>query len=381
MEFQVKDITSQPLYLQIEDSLRRRIEYGELKAGSQIPTELELEEAFQVSRTTVRTAITNLVNDGLLCRVQGRGTFVTERGAESNRMRQKQLLLEQENKIIGVVIAGLAGYQPSTVIRGIETVLKANGFSLMLLTSNINPDIEKDNLERLLRANVQGIIIWPSGHRSDSVECVMEVSRILPVLLVDCYFRGVDIPYVVSDNFGGAYEAVDYLVSRGFKQIGFVTTISPVQVGTLTSVSDRYRGYMMALENNNITADEELLFSHWDATLESAESFAKYVRENHVDAVLIQNDNVLVQVVKGCQQVGISIPEELSIIGFDDSEILTSLNLPVSSVRQRWYDMGITAGRTMIKMVCGEHNALDRQIVLPTRLIIRDSEGGAISGY
>ncbi|MCK9221232.1 MAG: GntR family transcriptional regulator [Limnochordia bacterium] len=366
---QSKDQTSKPLYSQIEDALRRRIEYGEFKSGCQIPTEIELMETFQVSRTTVRTAVANLVNDGLLCRVQGRGTFVAEQETKVSTPSRERV--SQENMSIGVVIAGLMGYQPSTVIRGIEAALRANDVNLMLLSSNINPDIEKENLERLLRADVQGIIIWPSGHQEDAVRRIVETSQVVPVLLIDCFFRGIDLPYVVSDNFGGAYEAADYLISRGCQRIGFVSTMSPTEPGVLSSISERYRGYVMALENNGMVADEALLFSHWNYSFEHT-SFAEYVKRNQIDAILIENDNVLVQVVKVCQEKGIRIPDDLTIVGFDDSQILSSLSFPVSSVRQRWYDMGYTAGRMMIKMIYGEHSILDRQIVLPIRLMIRD---------
>lgn len=369
VENQSKDVTSKPLYSQIEDALRRQIEYGDLKVGCQIPTELELMEMFEVSRTTVRTAIANLVNDGLLCRAQGRGTFVVDTKQTTNESFRERC--SQENMTVGVVIAGLSGYQPSTVIRGIDAAFRVDDFNLMLLSSNIDPDIEKENLERLLRANVRGIIIWPSGRREDAVRRIVETSKIVPVLLIDCFFRGIDLPYVVSDNYGGAYEAVEHLISDGFRRIGFVSTTSPNEPEIVSSICDRYRGYVMALENNGIEVDERLLFAHWRYS-QGKSSFPEYVKRNHVDAALIENDNVLVQVVKVCQETGINIPGDLKIVGFDDSQVLSNLGFPVSSVRQRWYDMGLTAGRMMIKMIYGELDALDRQIVLPTKLVIRD---------
>lgn len=75
--------------------------------------------------------------------------------AESNRTRQKQLLLEQDNRTIGVVIAGLAGYQPSTVIGGIGAALKSSGFNLMLLTWNLDLDVERNKGKKLLSSHLQ----------------------------------------------------------------------------------------------------------------------------------------------------------------------------------------------------------------------------------
>lgn len=346
-----------PLYKQIRDDLRCKIESGHFPTGKPIESEASLAEMYGVSTITVRNAILELVNEGLLYRVQGKGTFVQENTSAG-----------RQSNLIGFVVPFFNEYVTS-VMEGIERISQVFGYNLIIKNSNDNLDEERDNILELINSDVRGLIVWPVipevGAQPTDVLRQLRKER-FPLVLVDQKLPGFDSSTVVSDNFGGAYQAVTHLVQTGAQRVGFVR-----QGPFLSSIRDRYDGYVAALLNHCIEYEESLVFS--ENAPENTDKFEEYLKCAKPEALFVQSDTVALGVKYALEKLGYGIPEEIKLVGFDDLESVRHLDVPLTTVAQLREDIGAFSARLLFGQIEGKD--MVRHIVVPTRLVIRASTG------
>lgn len=195
------------------------IESGELKPGQQLPTEFELIERYQVSRTTVREAVASLVHEGLLRRFQGKGTFVTERRIKTPAFAiVMPYLFATDLRDFG---AG-ADVIP-LMVQAIEAECRADRAKMVLLLDNKELCRERENLLSLMNSGFDGAIVNYIGGE-ENLDCLDAILRDgPPLVLIDRYVDGLPADYVVSDNAAGAAGAVDALAEAGFPDVIYVT--------------------------------------------------------------------------------------------------------------------------------------------------------------
>jgi len=351
------------IYHQIAGLLRDQILRGELEPGSKLSPELDLAEMHQISRGTVRQAILLLVAEGLVERVQGKGTFV--RRIETDI---------PAGGVIGLTLPYARDSLTIDILLGAENAAKSRGYSLLFSYTDEDIQQEAIDIKRMRAENAKGFIIFPSTNVTYDETIWQLKKEDFPFVLVDRYFANLHSEYVGVDNLGGAYHATEHLLNLGHRRIGFVGA-SDTQT---TSVNDRFHGYQRALSDHGINFRDHWRCSysvaHHDEESEINE-IRKFLRqETRPTAIIAINDYTAIKIVRAARAEGLSIPDDLAVIGFDDIQQASQLEIPLTTVAQPRYEIGVRAAHILIDRLKGVKSVLT-QVILPTSLVIRESCG------
>ncbi|MCG8346515.1 MAG: GntR family transcriptional regulator [Chloroflexales bacterium] len=355
-----------PLYLQLADYLRRQIDIGALKPYDRLPPEIDLAANLAVSRGTVRQALDLLVKQGLLQRIPGKGTFVTEPD------------LRPGAQLIGIVVPYLRDSLTSDMLRGAENTLRRNNYSLIFCHSEGDLALEYEQIKRLMREGVSGMILFPLAVAEEAMLLTRILSANIPLVLLDRRLPGVKADCVLVDNMGGAYRAVEHLIELGHRHIACIR--SPDQP---SSVLDRVRGYEQALRDEGILPLAAVpLALHRHRAVD--EEMALYTNEelapidmllrasNPPTALFCINDIIAFGVMHYLLARGLRVPDDIAIVGFDDIPLAPYMPVPLTTVAQPKYEIGVRAAELLLARLAGK-KSLGRELALPTSLVVRES--------
>jgi len=363
--------SAKALYTQLSAHLRERIFDGSLPPGSRLPTELELARDLQISRGTVRQALSALENEGLIERTQRRGTFVRSPSAAS----APGTLAAQRR--IGLILSRLGNELDIDIMIGVEQIAKSRGYQVSFAYSEERAEEQSRDIARLRADRVAGIIIFPLSDITNDDSIYQLLSNGMPVVLVDRYLPDLDTDYVTPDNTGGGFRATEHLIILGHTQIGFVYG----SIGTLmtTSVRDRYEGYRKALRTYNLSDDESLMAQLPPSCVPDAGgNYDRYLSlPGRPSAIFAANDDIALQLMQSARRLGLRLPEDLAIVGFDDLRFAAHLSPPLTTVAQPRMDVGMRAGNLLINRIEGRDGP-KQHIELPTSLVVRASCGARL---
>lgn len=356
-----------PKYLQLADYLRRQIVSGAWSPNYRLPPEIDLAKELAVSRGTVRQAMDVLVNQGLLQRTAGKGTFVTVPNTPPSSQR------------IGIVVPYLRDSLTTDMLRGAENVLRRNGYSLILCHSENDLALERTQIERLQAEDVSGLIIFPIGAPDESALLTRLVRPGTPIVLIDRRLPGIVADCVVADNVGGAYRAVEHLLALGHRRIVCVSV--PEQP---SSVVDRVRGYEQAMRDADVLPLPVVtLMLGAQAGYDSVPTYTAaelapidqaLALHDSPTALFCVNDFIALGVMQHVLARGLGVPHDLAIAGFDDIVLAPYMPVPLTTIAQPKYEIGAQAAQLLLDQIA-HAAAPGREIVLPTRLIVRASTG------
>lgn len=352
------------LYTQVITHFRAKILDGSLVVGARLPTELAIAEEFGISRGTVRQAMTALVNEGLLERVPGRGTFVRS-AAKVEPAHRIGLLLSYRNSELDLHI-----------LSGVEHTAKSRGYLVSFAYTEESADEQARDINRLRADGVAGLIIYPLSNRTHDEAMGKLHAAGFPFVLIDRYLTEIDSDYVTSDNVGGSYRAVQHLIILGHTHIAFCYSTAATVL--TTSVRDRLTGYRKALDEYGIAHDASTeLFR--PVTGKPAHDY--YVdllsSANRPTAILTANDGEAIMIIGAAKQLGIRIPEDLALVGFDNLRLTEHTTPPLTTVAQPARDIGARAADLLINRIEGQPGA-SKHIELATNLVIRESCGAKL---
>ncbi len=360
------------LHTQLMTYFRERILDGRLRAGTRLPTDEKLAALYQLSRDSVRQALVLLANEGLIERVQGRGTFVSQppsNGSPVIQLKQKQ---------IGLVLNRTLRTQLTmNLLAGVEQAAKSHGYNVSFTYAEGDQEQQARDIARLRANHVSGMIIWAVGDTTQDASIQQLQADHIPLVLIDRHFPGLAIDYVGSDNVGGGYRATEHLLILGHGRIGFVFA----QEETLhtTSVYERWQGYCQALQKYGVPYDETLVVPDFrqppTGTREGLIEFLQ--RPDRPGAIFAVNDYVALDVMQAAKAIHLRIPEDLAVVGFDDLEFTAHVNPPLTTIMQPFIDIGLRACTLLISRIEGMVGA-PKHIELPTSLIIRESCGAPL---
>ena len=361
-----------PLYLQLLNQLRHLILSGQWAPGSRILSETELQNQLNISRSTIRQALRNAEADGLIERVPGKGTFVSRSPSSTSQ------------RLIGYITMDLTSsdlqYQ---LLSGFESAAREKGYRILF--SNSRNDLLEENrlLDQLLADKVSGIFIWPILEEAPSRRLLQLIDQaVLPIMLMDRSLPDVACDYVTSKNYEGAYTATQYLISLGHKNIAFLSH----PLINLLPVNERLRGYRAALDEAGLPSDKpkligtnreigtrQALEAYGAGTGPEIEEIAHCLQQpQRPTAIFALNDVIALLVLKAATLVGLRIPDDLSLIGFDDIELAAHLDVPLTTVAQDSFGLGKRGAELLIERIEG-YNGPPRQETLPTQLRVRAS--------
>jgi len=376
---------------------RERIRDGRLPAGTRLPADGELAAKYQISRDTVRQALALLVNEGLIERVQGRGTFVSQpasNGSPVTQLKQKQ---------VGLVLnRTLRTHVNMNLLVGVEQAAKSHGYSVSFTYAEGNQEQQARDIARLRANHVLGMIIYLTGDSTHDASIQQLQADHVPLVLIDRYIPDLAIDYVGVDNAGGGYRATEHLLILGHKRIGFI--FSYEETLQTTSVYERWQGYCKALQKYGVPYDETLVVPDLNPCYQAAEwpissvpndetlvvpDFRQLQADTHEglvgflerpdrpSAIFAVNDYVALDVMQAAKAIHLRIPEDLAVVGFDDEAFAAHVNPPLTTIVQQSIDIGLRAGTLLISRIEGIVG-VPKHIELPTNLIIRESCGAQL---
>ncbi|MDQ8734496.1 GntR family transcriptional regulator [Paenibacillus sp. LHD-38] len=338
---------ARPLYSRIYKELKNKIESGDYKVDQQIPTEIELAEMHGVSRITSKRALIELEREGLIYRKRGSGSFV-------KKLDNRSLSSISEGKIISMILPyvaanGLLGY-----IHGATDYLDDKGYYLAIHSSNWSKDKEKELIYSLPRRGVSGILLYPVSTLKNLDAVYSLYMNRHPIVTIDQYYDNVPVGSVTSDNFNGGYTAASKLIELGHRNIAFVSSIN---LQYRSSVRDRFYGYCKALQDAAISVDGDIIVDDFIDKYESSEkpefvqSLIDRLLEKGVTAIQAEHDHLAVDLVRAAVERNVMVPEDLSIVGFDNHEISANIEIPVTTINQNFYEIGKQAAAMLVDQI------------------------------
>jgi len=346
-----------PQYFQLQTWLAEQIQEGIFKPQDRIPTEEELVQLTGLARATVRQALQNLVGLGYLTRKKGLGTFVTI-----------PQLSTQKQTIVGIIVPDIrSGYAPE-LARGVEDKAAKSKHSLMVCSSDDLFIKAEFHANRLIENSVSGVIYIPTASPDAKNKMIVQKfkERNIPVVLADRSIPNLEIDHVTTDNLDGAYKLTTYLISKGHSKIAFVFS------NIVSTERLRFEGYKKALGDHSIQYDPSIVVSHPGPF--SDEQFAKYAQtvlklRKKISAVFAAHDRIAYTFYSVAKSMGVSFPEDLSIVGYDD---LQAHNIPLTTMHQPIYEMGEESMKMISTRIRASKDG-PKSVVLASYLVERES--------
>lgn len=327
-----------PKYLELISWIHEQIETQKLLPGQKLYSENTLKDMFHVSRQTVRHAIGILEDKGVVKRVRGSGTYINA-DRRSKRMR------------VSVVTTYVDGYIFPRTIQGIENVLLDAGYSVQIAFTNNRHEREKTVLEDIInRDEVSGLIVEPtkSGIPNPNLQLYRELLKArVPVIFINSYYPQLEIPHVSINDYMAGRKMTKYLISMGHERIGGIFKLDDGQG------KDRFAGYMDAMFDAGLPVEDGKVV--WVDTLEKEhlEKTEEKVLERFRDctAVFCYNDEVAFGLLGIFKRHGIRVPEDVSVVSVDDSELAVLGDVPLSSAPHPMERLGEKVAKNLLRMM------------------------------
>jgi DNA-binding LacI/PurR family transcriptional regulator len=360
-----------PMYLQLLNQIREQIVSGKWEPGRQLPTEAELASELNISRVTVRQALQAAVDEGLVTRTAGKGTFV---GSNHDKPRI--------DGFVGYVVPHLSSSFNVQIMLGAESVLRCEGYQMIFCNSEAKIEEENQLLNRLATEGMAGCIIQPVQGSNEGRALRKIVAKRFPVVMIDRLVSGIDADVVMSDHFGGGYAVVQHLLEQGYTDILYAAN----PMIQLYSVAERARGYKTAMLDARLEprapfvagSSAELGFIQSPIAFAQREAatitaIAEYLQTSSRPQVIIaMNDLYALLVYEAIRRIGLRVPDDIALVGYDDLDFAATLTPALTTVSQDPFELGAEAARLLIERIRGDTRS-SRQVRLKSHLIVRQS--------
>lgn len=340
-----------PKYILVENYIKEAIKAKDLV--DKLPGERNLAKELGFSYMTIRKAIENLVNEEVLYKIPTKGTYVNKDKGKKKKTLTIGYFLDASIK------SGISSPYYSLILNAIEKEAAKNDYSVVYFS-----DTTPDRLQKTIN-KLDGVIANCFPRIEDTI---LDIKDTTPLVVIENSAADKTIPSVIIDNFNANMESVDYICGLGHTNIGFMTGLEDSDIG-----KSRFSGYQHGLNSNNIELDENLVFRgnySYEAGIEGAEYYLSLAQRP--TAVICANDSMALGAMQKFKQEGFDIPEDISIIGFDDIDVasqivptLTTIHAPVNKIAK----FAFAALKDLINGKEPEH----QHIAVAGNLIIRKS--------
>ena len=343
----------------IENYYINLIEENKVSAGEQLPSENEIAAFFNVSRHTVRQALNYLVQEGWIYKERGKGSFF------SNKREN------EKKKNVAVLTTYISDYIFPRIISGIEEELRKKGYNLLLFSSNNDIENEKVCLENIINQDISGLILEPaqSSINTLSHECMEKLEKNnIKYIEINANCDGEESAYIIVDDEQGGYKLTHYLLELGHRNIAALLKVDDLQG------ERRRKGYIEALNEYDINFNKSIVGEYITDNRDMyVDQFVRNILklEDRPTAIVCYNDQIALRVINNLRKEGISVPEDISIVSFDDSSLAISSDIKLTTIKHPKRDMGVQAAKCIIDMI--ESRIEKPQYIYPAELIVRDS--------
>lgn len=337
-----------------------------VKDNSQIITIKDIARKFKCSPSTVSRALNDnpVINEDTRKTIQ---EYAEKMGYQRNIISLS--LLNKSSKTLGVILPNINHFHESAMLEGLQSTFQPLGYLLNICVSNESYELEKQYIERLLANRVDGIFLsisqetYDGGHY-EHIEKV--VRREIPLVYIDRKYDAAFANGVIVDDYDGAFMATQHLIEIGCKRIAHLRGPKGLTVSEY-----RFNGYRDCLLKHNLQIDEALICAT-NFEVESAIEPTKYLLSlpERPDAIFGVNDHVCIGAMSVIREQNINIPQEIALVGFDDSPIAQYFWPPLSSVQRQSRQIGLEASELLLAQL--NNKVLDSK-VLSSKLVVRES--------
>jgi LacI family transcriptional regulator len=276
-------------------------------------------------------------------------------------------LRTSKNTTIGVILPELNHHFFASVLDGIEQAAKEAGYNIIICQTGENVEKEIQSIQTLVASRVAGILAGISKQTHNLQHLQEVINADIPLVLYDRPCPSLACDQVVSDDYLGAFKAVEYLIQTGCQRIMFFSSSMQLEVA-----HRRFQGWRDALKRYNMPIDESMIITCDSRAQAIIETPAILKQANKPDAIFCVNDDCASGVLYAAQILGMKIPEQLSICGFSDAPLCRNTYPMLSTVEQHGIDIGKHAMTRLLKRLNGDDRIAQTEMIA-TDLIVRET--------
>ncbi|MBO8131050.1 MAG: GntR family transcriptional regulator [Candidatus Marinimicrobia bacterium] len=355
----------EPLYKQVAEDIRSKIARGELKEGDQLEPQEILAQKYGVSMITIKKAIGDLSNEGLLLTRAGKGTFVS---------RKSRGVDFAKHKTIGIVLRDFNSPYFSLIMQAVEEKASSMGINVLLSSSSNRAEKEESMINHYLEIGVGGLIIASMARIYHATPIIRKLhDEGFPYIMVS-YIDDEDIYFVGTDNEEGGYLAGVHLAKLGYRKIGYING----EVGNVVG-EKRKKGFVKALEEFGIEFDSKFEFhlrlrGEWN-DYQSGYEIGEYFigLSEKPEAMFVYNDLSALGFQRALIERGIRVPEDVAIVGFDDIKRGVVAPVPLTTIHQPTDKIGEKAFEILLMRMDGKEVPV--RTILSPYVVVRESCG------
>lgn len=311
-------------YKKVYEHLRNEISNGTYQPGDMIPPEKELTERFNVSRVTTNRALQLLVNEGVVERRAGIGSFVAvpSPGKATAHGPSHSAPTSRHPSKVGVVFPFISSIYGNTILSELERQCSDHGIALSLACSYANQEQEKSAINRLIHSGVDGLVVFPvNGDYYNEALLKLHLEK-FPLVLIDKNLQGIPFSCVSTNNKKASRDLTSHLIELGHEHIAFVMPHS----NFTSSLIERLDGYRMALADAGLPAHDEYILSgvetvnvnNREVDNRYLDVLVKFFHDHpNITAVVATDDAIAQNILQVASMIGKEVPTDLSIVCFD----------------------------------------------------------------
>ena len=280
----------------------------------------------------------------------------------------------KKSNLIGLVVSDISNPFYAELARGIEDKAHEKGYNVIFCSTDNKAQRMETYVHLLMNAGVDGCIFASARLHEPVIEKLIDEH--FPLVFVNRKLREEAYNYVVLNNFQGAYEITEHLINLGYGKIASIAGTSNLSTGL-----DRLKGYKQALKDHGIEFNEDYVVQG-PFTRETGYEGAKRLltMEDRPEAIFGGNDYMAMGVIDAVEELGLHVPEDIALVGFDDTEFASNQRIRLTTVSQRRYEMGNLGVQILIDYIERKETDYTHKVVLEPRLIIRESCGQKLRG-
>lgn len=365
-----------PKHRAITGQLATEILAGKYNQTGRLPSEKQLVKRFGVSRPTINQALRGLQEQGIVERRVGSGTYLSAGKTSSFALRPARPQL-------GMIVPSLRHTEIfESIVGEIATLVRGGDYDFwpgMTATPVGEPRMNVEEAEALcekfIREGVRGVFLVPFEHQADREDANRRIAERLrlagiPLVLIDRDIGPFPIrsayDLIGIDNFSGGYQLAEHLIKLGMRRPAYV--MRPL---TASTVDARIAGVRTAMLTLGVDVPRHLVQAGDPADLKFVRGF---LRAHSPDAVLCANDHIAAQLLQSLNRLGVRVPDDLKIVGFDNVPFSSLLTVPLTTMEQSCRDIAVTAFHALRDRI--SHPTLPpRTHMLTPRLVVRESCG------
>jgi len=269
-------------------------------------------------------------------------------------------------KVIGVILEDSSNPFYSEVLKSIEMAARKRGFNVIFMNTEKDYSLEEDAVKTMLSRRVDGIIISPTQEKSEDIQLLIKSS--VPFVILGVHFEDMEVPEVYSNDVKGGYLAVSHLIEKGRKKIVYLSGYLYKSVARM-----RLEGYRRALYEHMLPFDESYVFEVEEGVENAYKKMLDIIESGlQFDGVFCFNDISAIGAIQALREKGYSIPDDVSVVGYDDIAFAHFIQPKLTTVRIDKQKEGEEAFELLYEMI-KRKEFVNKKLVLDVELVVRET--------